>query len=109
MLHKKKEGRTVSLEINKEKCKGCGECVDICRRKVLDMDYGLDRDMAKVAYPNDCIGCGKCLTVCSVEAIELTVDHARISQNQVFAKRKKKVWVIAGIIILLIGMIIACN
>lgn len=61
----------VSLQIDDTKCIGCEECVDICRRKVIEMFFVGDRYIAKIMYPEDCKGCGKCTRVCASDAIKL--------------------------------------
>jgi len=76
MLFKRKKKEVLSLFINAEKCCGCGECVDFCRHKVLDVEYGANRDIAKIINPGNCVGCGKCSWYCMADAIELTLNHS---------------------------------
>lgn len=59
------------LQIDNTKCMGCEKCVDICRRKVIDMSFMEDRYIAKIIYPEDCKGCGKCTRICPGDAIKL--------------------------------------
>jgi len=51
--------------VDDEKCKQCGECVDVCPTDVFE----IDGDRTKVANPADCIGCESCISVCPEEAI----------------------------------------
>jgi len=57
-----------SLEIDVERCKGCGLCVDACPRDVLVMssDKTNDNGYFYVVAGNidNCSGCGFCYTVC---------------------------------------------
>jgi len=57
-----------SLEIDVERCKGCGLCVGGCPKEVLVMtsDKTNDKGYSYVVVENisDCIGCGICYTVC---------------------------------------------
>lgn len=50
--------------VDKEKCTGCGECVDSCPLDAIEMDD----DTAKVDE-DVCSDCGACVDVCPVEAI----------------------------------------
>ena len=58
--------RTMAVTIDKEKCTGCGACVDACPVDALK----LVEDKATVD-PDTCIDCGTCVDECPVEAIEL--------------------------------------
>lgn len=55
------------VEIDREKCEGCGECVDNCPGEVLEM---VD-DKASVANPDECLGCESCVSVCPSGAVTL--------------------------------------
>ena len=48
-----------------DKCKQCGECVDVCPADVLTVD----ENQTTVANPQDCLGCESCVSVCPEEAI----------------------------------------
>ena len=50
------EKRKLVIQIDKEKCTGCGECVKTC---------------TKINHPKLCSGCGKCAKVCPSGAIIL--------------------------------------
>jgi len=55
-------------EIRKERCSGCGLCVEICPYKAIDLD-----EVEKVAVINEalCKGCGACVSSCRANAIDL--------------------------------------
>lgn len=74
MFHRRRR-EVLSLRVKAEECSGCGECVDRCRRKVFDMEYGADRDVAKVVSLKNCVGCGKCWLQCPANAIDLVVGE----------------------------------
>lgn len=53
-------------EIDKDKCTGCGSCVDECPSDAISMADG------KAVVDSDaCIDCGACIDACPVEAISL--------------------------------------
>lgn len=58
----------MSIEINKEKCVGCGKCLMVCPGSLIK--YGRDRK-AFIKYPRDCWGCSSCLKECREGAIAL--------------------------------------
>jgi ferredoxin len=51
--------------VDKEKCIGCGQCVDVCPVSVIEVVDGI------AVIGKDCIGCGACETTCPVEAISM--------------------------------------
>ena len=55
-------------EIRKERCSGCGLCVEICPYSALELD-----EKEKVAVINEalCKGCGACVSSCRANAIDL--------------------------------------
>ena len=56
------------VEIDTEKCTGCGECVDICPVDVLELQ---DEKSVPVNI-EECVGCESCMEVCEEEAITVT-------------------------------------
>ncbi len=52
-------------KIEEEKCKQCGECIDICPANVLTNED----NKTFVSNPGDCLGCESCVSVCPEEAI----------------------------------------
>jgi NAD-dependent dihydropyrimidine dehydrogenase PreA subunit len=52
-------------KIDPNKCKQCGECVDVCPADVLEVQ---DNETI-VVNPADCLGCESCISVCPEEAI----------------------------------------
>jgi NAD-dependent dihydropyrimidine dehydrogenase PreA subunit len=53
-------------KINKDKCVGCGTCVEICPMEAVELNNGLAKLQAEI-----CIGCGLCAYHCPEKAIIL--------------------------------------
>ena len=58
--------------INRDWCKGCGICVELCPKKVLELD---DKDKVVAARPQDCICCKLCELRCPDFAIEVETQE----------------------------------
>jgi NAD-dependent dihydropyrimidine dehydrogenase PreA subunit len=54
-----------SVEVNAEKCVGCGECVDVCPVEV----YELQDEKSVPVNADECLGCESCIEVCEEGAI----------------------------------------
>ena len=54
-----------SVEVNAEKCVGCGECVDVCPVEVFD----LQDEKSVPVNAEECLGCESCIEVCEEGAI----------------------------------------
>jgi 2-oxoglutarate ferredoxin oxidoreductase subunit delta len=58
--------------INRDWCKGCGICVELCPKKVLELD---EQDKVVAVRPQDCICCKLCELRCPDFAIEVETQE----------------------------------
>jgi ferredoxin len=63
-----KEQDMWEVEIDKDKCTGCEECVGSCPAGVLEMVDG----KSEAVDMDECLGCETCMGVCEYDAITLT-------------------------------------
>ncbi|MFC1963609.1 4Fe-4S binding protein [Chloroflexota bacterium] len=64
--------------INKERCKGCGYCVEFCPREVLKMSMELSAKGYLLVEVNDeanCVICGYCEAICPEFAIKVSTTE----------------------------------
>ena len=55
----------MAIKIDKEKCTGCGDCVDVCPVEAISVENG------KVVISEECVDCGACVSTCKNEALSL--------------------------------------
>ena len=56
------------IEVDEEKCIGCGDCVDVCPVDV----YEMQNEKSVPVNAEECTGCESCLEACEQEAITVT-------------------------------------
>ncbi len=59
-----------NVTVDKDKCNGDGECVDVCPVDVFELVDG----KAEPVNEDECLGCESCVEVCETNAI--TVEEA---------------------------------
>ena len=56
------------MTVNRDICKGCGLCVEVCPKKIVFLDKsvlnGTGYHPATVTDMESCIGCAMCATMC---------------------------------------------
>jgi adenylylsulfate reductase subunit B len=57
----------MSIEIQQNRCIGCGRCAGVCPGSLIEVKNG----MATILKPERCWGCASCVKECPVEAIAL--------------------------------------
>ncbi len=63
--------------IDKDRCKGCGLCVTMCPKNVLEISDQVNTKgyfPAFRARPEDCIYCAICCTMCPDVAIDISQE-----------------------------------
>jgi Dissimilatory sulfite reductase (desulfoviridin), alpha and beta subunits len=64
------------ITITKETCKGCGLCIKVCPKNVIEIGSETNKSGYNIAVParnENCIGCALCAAMCPDVAI--TVDR----------------------------------
>lgn len=62
----------IKIYIDKERCKGCGICVEVCQTSVLEISEEQNAQgysFPVAAAPDECISCGLCEMLCPDFAI----------------------------------------
>ncbi len=61
----------IEIEIDKERCSGCGLCLDFCPVSVFDLSEAEGRRIASAARCGDCWACDTCVGQCPERAITI--------------------------------------
>ena len=72
--HEEKATKPGKVLIDRERCKGCGFCVEFCPKEALKMSEELGPKgytIAKVTDKSKCLGCGLCEIICPEFAIKM--------------------------------------
>ncbi len=68
-------------EVNEQKCRGCGKCVEVCPVQAVSLVSSLDPNnkTGKIVRINEeiCLGCGVCVRNCPLECLKLIPRESR--------------------------------
>jgi len=65
------------VSIDKERCKGCGFCVDFCPKEVIRMTSELSPKgytLPTVENEDECLACGFCEAICPEFAMKVSTN-----------------------------------
>jgi len=65
------------VSVDREKCKGCEECVEVCTVKVFEMREGKSVPVQE----EKCLGCETCREVCGEKAIQVRSLEVDLSET----------------------------
>ncbi len=80
------------IQIDEEKCVGCGLCANTCKQSAIEMVDGKARVMRK----DSCDGIGNCLPVCPVGAISFSGADVTNSEIEIAESVKKPAFTCPG-------------
>ena len=79
---------TEYLQINKEKCIGCGACMQVCPAPDANIVKKTVEGESIVELNADrCLGCGRCITACKQEVRSYTDDLDTMMSDMKKGKR----------------------
>ena len=58
---------SIKVVIDRDRCKGCGYCVEFCPRGALEMSQEMNAKgylLPELADESKCLGCGLCEVIC---------------------------------------------
>jgi len=58
-------------EIEREKCNGCGRCIEVCPQNILEIEKIGRRRFAHCIDEEICIACSECSKVCPKHAVRI--------------------------------------
>ncbi len=63
--------------LDREKCRGCEECLVICTARVFEVEEG----KPVPTRVEDCVGCKSCVEICKEQAIRLKEVEPELSET----------------------------
>lgn len=84
----------MSIQIQKERCIGCGRCEEVCPGNLIRLD---ESRTAHMRIPEDCWGCASCMKACPAGAIFLFLGAdigGRGSVMQAKQAKEEMIWTV---------------
>ena len=66
-----------NVTLDREKCAGCEECLEVCSSGVFEMQNG----KSVPVNAKECIGCESCIEVCEQHAISIEETGVQMSDQ----------------------------
>ncbi|CAG0951504.1 4Fe-4S ferredoxin [Geobacteraceae bacterium] len=57
-------GNKAMIEVDRERCKGCGRCVSACGGRLISLETFEGKKIAVIGRPQQCDLCGRCIAEC---------------------------------------------
>lgn len=85
MADKPQKQKQYSVTVDREACKQCGYCIEVCPRGVFSQTDSFNAKgyrpvLAK--YADKCVGCRRCFFACPDFAIDVREEGAKEEQNE---------------------------
>jgi NAD-dependent dihydropyrimidine dehydrogenase PreA subunit len=64
------------VTVEKERCKGCEDCLEVCTASVFEMKEG----KSVPVNVEKCLGCGSCVEVCKEKAVAVEEGKPDLSE-----------------------------
>jgi NAD-dependent dihydropyrimidine dehydrogenase PreA subunit len=69
-----KKGERGNAIIYIAECTGCGNCVERCRHRAIELVYYKGGRYARMKNNSHCTGCGSCMGACENDAIKMNYE-----------------------------------